>query len=68
MVYNLLGFTQILVRSCKVGTRLRDLLSGLAIAVVIHSLDLSRLSENVNKMLIRLPFAVGPAELVPIFM
>ena len=52
MVYNLLGFTQILVRSCKVGTRLRDLLSGLAIAgdllspslisrlIVIHSLDL----------------------------
>ena len=39
MVYNLLGFTQILVRSCKVGTRLRDLLSGLAIAVVIHSVD-----------------------------
>ena len=26
MVYNLLGFTQILVRSCKVGTRLRDFL------------------------------------------
>ena len=33
MVYNLLGFTQILVRSCKVGTRLRDLLSGFAIGI-----------------------------------